>query len=140
MALRPTDAPTSTRRGFLRAFAWMAALLPFGAACLSLVRSLDRSRPRRRVTIVPEYRDGLAFADGVILRRDDGGRVTAFSATCTHLGCRITRAEDGFLVCPCHGSRFRLDGTVASGPASRRLTSLTFETRGDTGAVVIDVS
>jgi Rieske Fe-S protein len=28
---------------------------------------------------------------------------------------------DGLIECPCHGSRYRLDGTVAGGPAPRAL-------------------
>ena len=49
----------------------------------------------------------------------------ALSAVCTHLGC-ITRYEvdqRGF-VCPCHGSRYALSGTVTGGPAPQALTRL----------------
>jgi Rieske Fe-S protein len=54
--------------------------------------------------------------------RDEGGRVHAVSAVCTHLGCvlgwnPIDRTWD----CPCHGSRFALDGTVIHGPATTSL-------------------
>ena len=50
------------------------------------------------------------------------GRVTAFSPACTHLGClyRWQPAAHEF-VCPCHGSRFAIDGAVLAGPASRPL-------------------
>jgi cytochrome b6-f complex iron-sulfur subunit len=46
----------------------------------------------------------------------------AESAICTHLGC-ITqwKPELGLISCPCHGSRFNKDGTVAHGPAPRAL-------------------
>lgn len=42
------------------------------------------------------------------------------SAVCTHLGCTLKRAEDGFL-CPCHGSKFDQKGKVLSGPAPNSL-------------------
>ena len=50
--------------------------------------------------------------------RDDDGTLHAVSARCTHLGCsvRFNDAERSW-DCPCHGSRFALDGTVLEGPA-----------------------
>jgi cytochrome b6-f complex iron-sulfur subunit len=47
----------------------------------------------------------------------------ALSLLCTHLGCTVQDAEQGF-ECPCHGSRFNEDGRVQSGPAKEPLRSL----------------
>jgi cytochrome b6-f complex iron-sulfur subunit len=58
--------------------------------------------------------------------------VFAESAVCTHLGC-LTRPnpnEDGFF-CPCHGSRFSLDGKVLDGPAPRPLEHFRMDRQGD---------
>jgi glycine/D-amino acid oxidase-like deaminating enzyme/nitrite reductase/ring-hydroxylating ferredoxin subunit len=54
-------------------------------------------------------------------RRDDGGFQTV-SATCTHLGClvKFNDAERSW-DCPCHGSRFDVDGSVIQGPATEPL-------------------
>lgn len=60
--------------------------------------------------------------------RDDSGYLYAVSAVCTHLGC-VTRfrAEggtehpEGFIACPCHGSKFTTKGEVLHGPAQQRL-------------------
>lgn len=46
--------------------------------------------------------------------------IYAISAVCTHLGCIVNREENGF-VCPCHGSRYSIDGRVEQGAASRDL-------------------
>ena len=46
---------------------------------------------------------------------------TVLSAKCTHLGCTINKAENGRLLCPCHGSEFDLDGKVIKGPAYKNL-------------------
>ena len=54
--------------------------------------------------------------------RDDAGAVHAVSARCTHLGCLVhfNDAERAW-ECPCHGSRFAVDGSVIQGPANRPL-------------------
>ncbi|GAA3114238.1 FAD-dependent oxidoreductase [Planomonospora alba] len=54
--------------------------------------------------------------------RDEDGGVHAVSAICTHLGCVVgfNDAERTW-ECPCHGSRFGLDGAVLQGPATEPL-------------------
>ena len=51
--------------------------------------------------------------------RDPDGQLHAVSATCTHLGCIVAfnDAEKAW-ECPCHGSRFDVDGQVLQGPAT----------------------
>jgi glycine/D-amino acid oxidase-like deaminating enzyme/nitrite reductase/ring-hydroxylating ferredoxin subunit len=62
----------------------------------------------------------LLKVDGelVAATKDADGTVHAVSPVCTHLGCRVgfNRAERTW-DCPCHGSRFGVDGTVLEGPA-----------------------
>jgi glycine/D-amino acid oxidase-like deaminating enzyme/nitrite reductase/ring-hydroxylating ferredoxin subunit len=50
--------------------------------------------------------------------RDEDGELHAVSLRCTHLGClvRFNAAERSW-DCPCHGSRFDVDGAVLEGPA-----------------------
>lgn len=54
--------------------------------------------------------------------KDPAGAVHAVSARCTHLGCLVqfNDAETAW-ECPCHGSRFDIDGAVIQGPANRPL-------------------
>ena len=72
-----------------------------------------------------------------VVRSKDG--FYALGSTCTHLGC-MTRydKEQGALACPCHGSRFHLDGTVAQGPAPRPLPRLQITL--ERGVLVVDAS
>ncbi|MGH3363170.1 MAG: FAD-dependent oxidoreductase [Nocardioidaceae bacterium] len=53
---------------------------------------------------------------------DQDGAQHAVSPTCTHMGCLVSfnSAEEAW-ECPCHGSRFGLDGAVLQGPATRPL-------------------
>ncbi|NOK21172.1 ubiquinol-cytochrome c reductase iron-sulfur subunit [Corallococcus carmarthensis] len=64
-----------------------------------------------------------ALLDVVVVHAADGC-YRAVWRTCTHGDCAV--AWDGALgmvECPCHGSRFGLDGSVLRGPASRPLTA-----------------
>jgi glycine/D-amino acid oxidase-like deaminating enzyme/nitrite reductase/ring-hydroxylating ferredoxin subunit len=54
--------------------------------------------------------------------RDETGALRAVSARCTHQGCQVTFNEaEHTWDCPCHGSRFRTDGSMIEGPATRPL-------------------
>ncbi|WUH89486.1 FAD-dependent oxidoreductase [Streptomyces sp. NBC_00433] len=54
--------------------------------------------------------------------RDQDGAVHAVSARCSHLGCLVAfNAAETTWECPCHGSRFDVDGAVLQGPAVRPL-------------------
>ena len=67
-----------------------------------------------------------------------GARYGATSRTCTHWGCSVK--YDGTsdqLVCPCHGSRFGVDGSNIKGPAKRPLA--VFDVAVDDGLLTIDI-
>jgi glycine/D-amino acid oxidase-like deaminating enzyme/nitrite reductase/ring-hydroxylating ferredoxin subunit len=54
--------------------------------------------------------------------RDGDGTVHAVSVRCTHLGCLLHfNAAETSWDCPCHGSRFDVDGAVLEGPAVKPL-------------------
>jgi nitrite reductase/ring-hydroxylating ferredoxin subunit len=64
-------------------------------------------------------REGTSY---VAKSRDQGGRLAAVNATCTHLGClvawnNVSQSWD----CPCHGSRYDRYGHVLHGPATKPL-------------------
>jgi glycine/D-amino acid oxidase-like deaminating enzyme/nitrite reductase/ring-hydroxylating ferredoxin subunit len=59
----------------------------------------------------------------VAVYRDENGVVLKRSAVCTHMACTVDWNEaERTWDCPCHGSRFRPDGSVMAGPAESPLS------------------
>ena len=80
-----------------------------------------------RLERYPELEDGGGLVKVIagrrrafFLRRVEGEAFEAISSVCTHMGCTVAPAGDGFR-CPCHGSTFDRDGRNTGGPAPRPL-------------------
>jgi len=99
-----------------------------------------KGQPPRRVEVVaPVIKDGWVAARDVVLgaawvRRigDKPGDLDVRSAVCPHLGCAVAydAAQNNYL-CPCHDSRFSIDGNQLSGPSKRGLDQLPIKIRED---------
>jgi Rieske Fe-S protein len=64
-------------------------------------------------------RDG---SDLVAVYRDERDELHTVSAVCTHMGCIVRwNGADRTWDCPCHGSRFDIDGNVVRSPANEPL-------------------
>lgn len=74
---------------------------------------------------------GGGIADGVVITQPTAGTYEGFKATCTHAGCSLSGVKNGLIECPCHGSRFNLDGTVEKGPADKPLNKVAVRVEGD---------
>ena len=58
----------------------------------------------------------------VAVYRDERGKTVTRSAVCTHMGCLVDWNDaERTWDCPCHGSRFKPDGSVIAGPAESPL-------------------
>jgi nitrite reductase/ring-hydroxylating ferredoxin subunit len=136
------DPEPMPRRDFLGlASVWAAA----AATVLSLVGMLRLPKAavlaspskKFRVSLPESLAEGMPYIPpgrSVALFRDAKG-IYAVSLVCTHLGCIVKPAGDGF-DCPCHGSRFAGDGSVQKGPAPRPLPW--FKVTGKNGNYVVD--
>jgi Rieske Fe-S protein len=71
------------------------------------------------------------IVDKVVVTQPTAGVFKGFSSTCTHKGCTVDKIADGTIDCPCHGSKFNLDGSVAKGPATTPLEAQAVTVQGD---------
>ena len=96
----------------------------FATAEVKSTRDIERGQGRTL------HADGKRLA----VYRDPKGILHAVAAKCTHMGCAVhfNDAERSW-DCPCHGSRFGIDGSVIDGPAMLPLAShaLDEDTRDD---------
>lgn len=121
------DPELMPRRDFLGLAAWWSAAAAllfafFGAMRLPKAAVLPSPSKRFRVRLPASLGSGQAFvpAGRSVAIFKEAGSVYAISTVCTHLGCIIKPTEKGF-DCPCHGSKFNKDGSVARGPAPKAL-------------------
>lgn len=121
------DPEPMPRRDFLGLAALWSAMVTMAFGLLGAMR-LPRAAvvpsPSRkfRITLPQGLAPGEPFVPPgrpIAVFRDPAG-VYAVSTVCTHLGC-IVKTEGGGFGCPCHGSRFALDGAVVKGPAPKAL-------------------
>lgn len=56
----------------------------------------------------------------ILINRESDGQFYALNSECTHAGCAVPAYNrlSGSSTCPCHDSRFAIDGRRISGPAS----------------------
>jgi len=103
------NGPTKRRAGFVEAID---------------LAQLETGKPKEVVferTRVDGWRTLRETTIAWVVRADDS-KVVAYAPQCTHLGCAYHWEDHGSqFVCPCHGSRFAIDGKVIEGPASRPL-------------------
>ena len=80
------------------------------------------SAPAQALTTVAEVPVGSGVIVGdIVVTQPTAGAFAGLSSVCPHAGCNVNKIVDGTIVCPCHGSRFNLDGSVAKGPATEPL-------------------
>ena len=111
--------PTPTRP-FRRKLLLVGGLLLLWPLIRFLVHKVPRKPKIVEVSGSLQNDTFLTTQEFVLFRQDE--QLWAVSRTCTHLGCRINFIEkEQYLECPCHQSRFSIDGEVVRGPAEKPL-------------------
>lgn len=74
----------------------------------------------------------------LVVRQTAADEFTTLSGVCTHAGCtvRFVAGSTSF-ACPCHGSKFAIDGAVTTGPATRTLK--TYQNDFDAGTMTLTI-
>lgn len=124
--------------------------VPVVMSTRSLVPNALYERPMRfKAGKVEQFAEGPTFlADQHVFIFRESRAFYCISAVCTHLGCTVQlakneRAKPGAeyeFHCPCHGSKFRGDGTNYAGPAPRPLDYFRLELAPDDGQLIVDTS
>lgn len=155
------NAPLEPRRSALaRIVAAGLALISAGLAALvgavAAPRSMNAARRWRRAAMPADVKTDGPFTAVIAARESDGWYETrkervvfidregeeyrAFSATCTHLGCRVTwDAADTQFKCPCHGGIYGRDGAVLAGPPPRPLDRVAVRLNPDTSEIEVEL-
>ena len=126
-----------TRKDFLKGLMYLM-ILPF----LFILNRMLKDHKRFGSTI-QELRmsknipSGLSISNEVIFYKSEQG-LKIYSAKCTHLGCKINQVEGDEIVCPCHGSRYNIEGKPIKGPSIKSLKELEFEF--DQEEIIINLS
>lgn len=147
----PAEAAVEPRRSALRTLVAAGSAVYAGALAVPALRYLNstakgegsgKERWKRvaplnslpdkklvRVQVKGDVRDAFTISRnqtlGSVWVKREGDKVRALSAECPHLGCAIDVSGDGkSFGCPCHTSRFSLDGKSESGPSPRGMDVL----------------
>ena len=77
-------------------------------------------RPKEAVDTLPMGHGGIITMEGKRYGcyRDEKGELHCISVRCPHMGCELEwNPEEKSWDCPCHGSRFNVDGQLLDNPA-----------------------
>lgn len=157
-----TETVSKPRRSFLAKLTlglFSVGLLGQGWTYLrAMIPNILYEPPKRfKVGLPSELAEGVNFIDShrvYIIRKDN--QYSCISGKCTHLGCTVKYVSldhqetveirgqevtvDHEFHCPCHGSKFRQDGSPYSGPAPSALLWHRLEVAPEDGKLVVDVS
>jgi cytochrome b6-f complex iron-sulfur subunit len=154
-AEKPTDEKGLERRRMLSKLGAGVVGAALGAPVLMSVRSLVPNAlyesPRRFKAGEPDkFAQGPTFiADQRVFIFREAQTFYCLSGVCTHLGCTVQLVRSGTtgdlagdyeFHCPCHGSKFRGDGTNYDGPAPRPLDYFKLDLAPDDGQLIVDLS
>ncbi len=100
------------------------------------LQHLETSTPKQKV--FPFNKQKKVSFNGEYIVVNQNNTTTAYSAHCTHLGCKIDKVEVDRFVCPCHGSQYDLNGRVLKGPAYKNLETLPARISEDGNNIIIE--
>ncbi len=125
-----------SRRVFFKGAAASVALVVF--AVWDKMIKTDMLTNGKKTTVIPFNPNKEVTFNGNYIVTNLHKKTKVYSAHCTHLGCVISEFNDGKFVCPCHGSRFSIDGDAVKGPAYKPLKQLAFKVDRKKNIIIIE--
>jgi Rieske Fe-S protein len=115
-----------SRRKFLKNFLVFLGL-PLSWLWYSTLKKWSDINSKNVITeLYDNLPSGISFHDDFIVIKHHKS-LKVFSSRCSHLGCKIKNAAGSELVCPCHGSKYNMNGEAVRGPAQKPLSELKFK-------------
>lgn len=144
---------TATRRDWIKRYMLGSALAPTGAyLMLTELAEAAQTGPGMLRLNVANYSPLQAIGGSVQLRfsqiyppltinRASSTEFATLDSVCTHAGCTVNKflSANGYMSCPCHGSRYDVYGRVIQGPADLDLTSYTTSFSASSGVITVEV-
>lgn len=151
-----------SRRSFISLLGWLSILGSTLFQGLSTLRAMVPNvlyEPPKKFKIgkPDDFPEGVKFlAEKRLFVFKENNTFYCISAICTHLGCTVnyvqlpspqkaqlpsgeTITENHEFFCPCHGSKYRAEGSVYGGPAPKNLSWFKLSLAPD-GQIVVDSS
>lgn len=134
----PMSANDLSRRQFIQTAAATACACALCGALPALADEKVPTTPLDAGKLADYAADGVydQFAKSrhiLIVRHEN--RIYAPTAVCTHKHC-VVRAKDQIIICPCHNSRYDVDGVPTRGPAKKPLIRYSIQVQD--GHIIID--
>jgi Rieske Fe-S protein len=122
----PTDPGNSTPLGTIQ------GIVVNNEISISLGSSSPIANKNTRALV--KYNNGNR---AILVEHNSDDTYKAISGICTHENCIVSAYDAGsnVFVCPCHNSRFDLNGNVVQGPASSKLRG--YNTRVENNSLII---
>src|SRR4051812_20605608 len=112
-----------------------------GLLLLPIARTPELSRTGGSVLLHVNATDFLGRRVSVLVANTTSQGLRAYDAYCPHSGCEVAWVDgDDAVVCPCHLSRFAVDGSVTHPPAAVDLDTYPAKLSPDGQVLIVDLS
>ena len=96
------------------------------------VKEKDEIVVGKESEVPPDSGKIFQFNKDKVIVVNNGGKLSAVSAVCTHLGCLVQcKADEDLIYCACHSARYEDNGQIISGPQPLPLAPYNVRVDGD---------
>jgi len=124
-----------SRKKFFKLLAYLL-LVPLFYLTNKMVKDHQKFKTNNREFRISNPSPGLSISGPIIISKLDN-ELKIFSSRCTHLGCQINKIENEEIICPCHGSKYDINGKPIKGPSIKALIKLDYYMDETTNEIVV---